>query len=211
MDNSNEVRTGFRYQDVQYLKRYDNATAAPDIQLFTAEEDNDEEPEVRKYFCAVCKSRLDYLKDTETIWRCNECMQYYDTKIQDVPIANNNKFRITPHYEINRYPKFDDEDINIPFVKAIDLDDQQDSNIEILRQSADGRIQHTRIVDNSTKKEAIRRTSSYSHSHNSHSHNSKIQAVSQKCQNYRGSSNVGYYYEKRQNLCEKNIWILHNV
>ena len=145
MDNSNEVRTGFRYQDVQYLKRYDNSAAGPDIQLFTVEED-DREPETRQYWCAVCRSKLDYLKGTETIWRCNECMEYYDTKIQDIPIANHNKFKITPHSEIWRYPKLDEDDTNIPFVKSIKLDElENSSDIEILRQSADGRIIEIRV------------------------------------------------------------------
>lgn len=57
------------------------------------------------------------------------------------------------------YPKIDDEDIDVPFVKGIRLDEEQDSNIEILKQSPDKRIQHIRIRENCTREEAIRRTS----------------------------------------------------
>jgi hypothetical protein len=120
-NNNNEVRMGFKFQDEIYLRKYDNAVAGPEIQLFT--EEDLEESETRKYFCAVCKSKLDYLKGTETIWRCNECMEYYDTKIQDIPIGNNKGFKVVPHHEINRYPKLDEDDINISFVRSIKLDE----------------------------------------------------------------------------------------
>ncbi|MGA7368018.1 MAG: hypothetical protein WBX01_02740 [Nitrososphaeraceae archaeon] len=76
---------------------------------------------------------MDYLRGTETVWRCNECIQYYDTKIQDTPITNNNKFKVTPHSDISRYPKIDDEDTNIPFVKGVNLnlqEEERNSNIE---------------------------------------------------------------------------------
>ncbi|HZD35627.1 MAG TPA: hypothetical protein VE130_10515 [Nitrososphaeraceae archaeon] len=147
MDRSEEgVRTGFKYEDVQYLKKFDNASAGPEIQIFTAEEGLEEEPEARKYFCAICRSKLDYLKGTKTIWRCNECMEYYDTKIQDKPISNNKGFKVRPHHEINRYPKFAEDDTNIPFLKGISLDEKQGSNnIEILRQSTDGRIKKIHV------------------------------------------------------------------
>ena len=140
--NSNDVRLGFRFQHEQYLKRYDNAAADPDIQIFAAEED-DEEPEAKRYWCAICKSKLNYMRHTDTIWKCDNCQKFYDAKIQDIPIANNNKFRITPHHDINRYPKFDDDNPEVPFLKGIRLDEQQeDPSIEILKQSPDKRIQH---------------------------------------------------------------------
>jgi len=152
-NNNNEVRQGFRFQDAVYLRKYDNSAAGLEIQLFTAEED-DEEPETKRYWCAICKSKLTYMQHTDTIWRCDNCQEYYDTKIQDTPIANNKGFKIRPHHEINRYPKFDEDDSNVPFVKSINLDEPENSNIEILRQSADRRIQHIRIIDNCTKKES---------------------------------------------------------
>jgi hypothetical protein len=152
MDSSNEVRTGFRYQDMQYLKRYDNAAAGPDIQIFTNDTLDDEEPEARKYFCAVCRSKLTYMKHTRTIWRCDNCSEFYDTKIQDTPISNNEGFKVRPHHEINRYPRLDKNDVNTPFIKGINLDELENSfNIEIQRQSADRRIQHIRIKGSPTE------------------------------------------------------------
>lgn len=141
--------------DENYLRKFDNASAYPEIQVFSSE-GLDEEPEQEKYFCAVCKSWLEYHKYLD-ISICLECYQQYDTKIQDTPISNKG-FRIGPHHDISRYPKIDDEGVNIPFVKGINLDDQQGSNIQILRQSADGRIQHIRITDDCTSDDAIRKT-----------------------------------------------------
>lgn len=65
---------------------YDSAEAGPDIQILDDDNYEDENLEQRQYFCALCKARLDFLKETGTIWRCNECMQYYDTSIQDAPV-----------------------------------------------------------------------------------------------------------------------------
>jgi ribosomal protein L37AE/L43A len=152
---SNEVRTGFRYQDEVYLRKYDNAVADPDIQIFYKEDDQ-EEPELKQYWCAICQGKLTYMKPTDTIWKCDNCQETYDTKIQDRPITNKRAFKITPHHEINRYPKLDD--IDIPFLNSINLNEQQDSDIEILRQSEDGRIKHIRLVNNCTKEEAYSKT-----------------------------------------------------
>jgi len=143
-DNSNEVQQGFRYQDEIYLRKYDNAAADPEIQIFTNDTLDDEEPVTRRYSCAICKGKLMYMKHTETIWKCDECQEIYDTEIQDISISKKG-FKVIPHHDIARYPKIDDEDINIPFIKSINIDDQQDSNIEILRQSGDKRIQYIRI------------------------------------------------------------------
>lgn len=90
------------------------------------------------------------------IFICPECFEQYDTKIQDRPILKKG-FKVTPYSDISRYPKADDGDIDIPFMKGINLDEQQDSEIEILRTSQDGRIQNIRIRDNVTREEAFRR------------------------------------------------------
>jgi hypothetical protein len=151
--SNNKVRTGFRYQDEIYLKKYDNPAADPDKQIFSLEE-----PESKQYWCAICRSRLEYRKNLE-IFICTECFEQYDPKIQDTPIANNSKYKITPHNEIWRYPKCGEDDPNIPFVKAISLDEQlENSNIEILRQSDDGRVKHIRITENCTREEALQWT-----------------------------------------------------
>ena len=58
--------------------------------MFTEEELEEEEDEVATYYCAFCKSKLDHLQGRidNTIWRCNGCMTYYDTSIQDMPLKN---------------------------------------------------------------------------------------------------------------------------
>jgi hypothetical protein len=88
----------------------------------------DEEPERREYYCSICKSILDFLKDTETIWRCNECMQYYDTSIQDVPIKDLSESKVKVYPELDKYPTYDIEDPNMVFVEGIDIE-EQDNNI----------------------------------------------------------------------------------
>jgi len=75
------------------MKREDNqqvkqSFSQQDIQILTEEDYEEEDPEQRHYFCALCKSRLDFLKETGTMWRCNECMEYYNTSIQDVPVKD---------------------------------------------------------------------------------------------------------------------------
>ncbi|HZD33582.1 MAG TPA: hypothetical protein VE130_00115, partial [Nitrososphaeraceae archaeon] len=85
-NHKNGSNQGFSLTDQNYLRKYDNAGADPDIQLFTEEGLEDGEPEHRSYFCALCKSKLDHLQGIDdTIWRCNDCVVYYDTSIQDIP------------------------------------------------------------------------------------------------------------------------------
>lgn len=152
-NNNNKVRLGFGSQTDNYLRRFDNAAADPDVQVFTNETEDDEQT---LYYCAMCKSRLEYHKHL-CIFICPECFEQYDTKIQDRPILKKG-FKITPHHELNRYPKFDDQDPNIPYMKGVSLDEQLDSDIEVLRTSQDGRIQHLRIRDNCTREEAYNKT-----------------------------------------------------
>lgn len=152
---NNKVRLGFGTQIDNYLKRFDNAAADPDIQTFSNEDD--EEPETRQYFCAMCRSHLQYHKHL-SIWICPECFQQYDLRIQDRPIANKHGFNVTPHHDINRYAKLDNDDTNVPFMKGIDLTEQQDNDIEILRTSQNERIQYIKLRDNCTREEAYNKT-----------------------------------------------------
>jgi hypothetical protein len=55
----------------------------PKTQILAYSEDDDQEPEERTYWCAICKSSLVYLNHSDTVWRCDNCMTYYDTKIHD--------------------------------------------------------------------------------------------------------------------------------
>jgi ribosomal protein L37AE/L43A len=139
----NGVRSGFSIKDTVALRRETDHT--PKTQILAYSED-DEEPEERTYWCAVCKSRLEYLKDSDTIWRCDNCMEYYDTKIQDSPIKDNSGFKVKPHSDLMFYPTEDAEDI--PFVQGINpdtIDEEDQPDIEIVRTSADRRIQHIHV------------------------------------------------------------------
>ena len=135
------IRPGFRAQD-SFSLRTDHT---PKTQIWSYEE-FEPEPEERTYWCAICKSKLEYLKGSDTIWRCDNCMQWYDTKIQDSPIKDKGDFKLAPHYDLQHYPTADAEDI--PFVQGINPDtiDEEDSlDIEIVRTSADKRVQHIHV------------------------------------------------------------------
>ena len=74
-------------------------------------------------------------------------MEYYDTKIQDIPIANNKGFKVAPHHEINRYPRLDENDVKHSIRKGCKLKPavERNSNIEIKSQSTDGRVKHIHV------------------------------------------------------------------
>lgn len=52
------------------------------------------------------EKRLDPELESEidTIWRCDNCMSYYDTRIQDTPIKDKSDFKLTPHADLIHYP-----------------------------------------------------------------------------------------------------------
>ena len=114
-------------------------------------EDFEVEPEERIYWCAVCKGQLTYQDKTDTIWRCDNCLSYYDTKIQDSPIKNNSEFKLRSHH--NPYATFGDSDPNIVFVEGINPDqrDQQQEGIEVIRSSEDKRVQRLHVKGNLAK------------------------------------------------------------
>jgi|ERR687898_2044041 NAD-dependent DNA ligase len=89
----NGVRLGLTLRDSVVMRR--EADHTPRLQTFTLE-DLEEDPEERTYWCAICKSKLVYLTNPETIWRCDNCLSYYDTKIQDRPIKNRLQTIFTP-------------------------------------------------------------------------------------------------------------------
>jgi ribosomal protein L37AE/L43A len=86
-DNNNRPNQGWKLEDQWYLNKYDNAQADPDVQILTDDQLEDENKEHREYWCAICKSRLDYVKNLD-MWYCSACVQHYDTNIQDVPLNN---------------------------------------------------------------------------------------------------------------------------
>lgn len=85
----NDTNQGWKQVDEWYLNKYDNAQVDPDIQILTEDNYEDENKELREYYCAVCHGKLDFIKNMD-MWYCEACVQYYDTKIQDVPIKNIN-------------------------------------------------------------------------------------------------------------------------
>ena len=100
------TRAGFTQKDSFILMR---ETHIPKTQIFSAEE-LEPEPEERIYFYAMCKSKLDYLTGTETVWKCNECMEYYDLCIQDSSIKDTTDFKLVPYADLQYYPTFDEND-----------------------------------------------------------------------------------------------------
>ena len=88
----------------------------------TEEDLEEEDPEKRHYFCAICKSKLDFMTNTETMRRCNECMQYYDTSIQDTPVKDLSESKVKVYTELDKYPTYDESDTYLPFVQGIDPD-----------------------------------------------------------------------------------------
>lgn len=145
-----EVNQGWKQADECYLNQYDNPSNDPDIQLLTEDSLEEENKEEREYFCAICQSKLDYLKHMD-MWYCEACVQYYDTKIQDVPIKNISDSKVRVSAELEHYHQTDDEDIFMPFVQGIDPDADEyiPSNIEVL--SDDGHNKYIRVKGDITK------------------------------------------------------------
>jgi len=104
-------------------------------------EELEPEPEDRHYYCAICKGLLDYLDGSDTIWECDSCFQFYDTKIQDLPIKDKEDFKLAPFYDLQHYPQGDDE--NSPFFEAINPNDREE-NLET-RTFEDKRVQKIHI------------------------------------------------------------------
>jgi hypothetical protein len=65
------------------------------------------EPEQRQYYCAMCKSRLDYHKHLQ-YWLCPECFQQYDPSIQDVPLKNIIDSGVKIYPELQHNPTLDE-------------------------------------------------------------------------------------------------------
>lgn len=129
-----EVNQGWKQTDEWYLNQYDNPSNDPDIQVIPEDNLEESDPALREYWCAICKSKLDYLQNME-MWYCSACVQYYDTKIQDVPIKNINDSKVGVYAELEHYPTYDESDIYLPFVEGINpdtADEDVPSNIEVI-------------------------------------------------------------------------------
>jgi ribosomal protein L37AE/L43A len=141
------------------MKREDNqqvkqSFSQQDIQILTEEDYEEEDPEQRHYFCALCKSRLDFLKETGTMWRCNECMEYYNTSIQDVPVKDLRESKVKTYTELSHYPTYEEDDMFTPFIEGINPDREEDydqEGVELVSSSYDNRMQHIRVKGDITK------------------------------------------------------------
>jgi hypothetical protein len=148
----NDTNQGWKQVDEWYLNKYDNAQADPDIQILTEDNYEDENKELREYYCAICHGKLDFIKNMDT-WYCEACVQYYDTKVQDVPIKNINDGRVKMYAELEHYHQLDDDDIYLSFVEGVNPDENDEeyvpSNIEIV--TDDGHHRHIRVKGDITK------------------------------------------------------------
>jgi hypothetical protein len=79
------------------------------------------------------------------MWYCQDCVQYYDTTIQDIPLKNIKDSRVGTYPELQHYPTAEEDDIWLPFVHGISPDDEENipSNIEVI--ADDGRHKHIRV------------------------------------------------------------------
>jgi LSD1 subclass zinc finger protein len=135
----NGIRPGFTQKDSIYLNRQ---THSPKTIIFSAEE-LEGEPETRQYWC-VCRSPLTYLKGSNTIWQCSECLSHYDINIQDSPIKDPTDFKLTPYSSLRHYPVYDEDDPNTLFVEGIDLNNITEDDLES-RSFEDKRVQHINL------------------------------------------------------------------
>src|SRR5919106_4569295 len=138
----NGVKLGLTLRDSVVMRR--EADHKPRLQTFILE-DLEEDPEERTYWCAICKSKLIYLTNTETIWKCDNCLQYYDR-----PIKDKSEFKLRSYHD--PYQQFDEDDPNIVLAEGINIQTrEQEDGVEIIGSSADRRIQHIRVGGSPTK------------------------------------------------------------
>ena len=152
-NKNNGPNSGWKLEDRHYLHKYDNAQADPDIQILTEEDWEEEDKELRKYWCAICHGKLNYLKQMD-MWHCPACVEYYDQKIQDVPIKDIKESRVKTFPELDHYPTAEEDDIFVPFIEGINPDQEEDydqEGVELVSSSYDNRIQHIRVKGDITE------------------------------------------------------------
>jgi hypothetical protein len=112
------TRAGFEDRDIAYLNKQIHL---PRTQIWSYEQLEDEiEPEDKVYQCAICKSKLDYVKYLDA-YRCGLCIEFYDTNIQDTPLKDIEDFKLVPYSDQVHYPVFDENDLMTAFVENIHL------------------------------------------------------------------------------------------
>lgn len=73
-----------------------NAQWSPRLQVFAEDNIDDQEPEQKQYWCAMCKNQLIYERKLE-IWKCDACFEYFDTKTQDSVIKDKSDSKLVPY------------------------------------------------------------------------------------------------------------------
>jgi hypothetical protein len=152
-----KVNQGFRIQNQRYLQKFDNPQANPEVQIFTAEDFEEIDPEKRKYYCAICKSRLEYHRHLG-IWICSECLEQYDPeRLYNVPLRDTKDFILKPYMELQHNPTWDDDDSNLPFVEGVDMNklDGDSESVRLENSTPDNRIQFIRVRGSPAKAIAL--------------------------------------------------------
>lgn len=151
MSYQNKINRGLRPQDEAYTRLHDNPTASPDIQMFTYE-DLEDQPEERKYYCSLCKGKLQLLQGLGE-WYCMPCGQHYDINLWDTPIKDKKPFKLKPFMEFQHNPTYDEEDSNLPFAEGIEVDDlvEDTDDVTLVNNTPDNRVQHIRVKGDITK------------------------------------------------------------
>ena len=54
MRDNGRPNAGWKLEDKHYLRKYDNASAEPELQIFDEEDFEDEDKERREYWCVLC-------------------------------------------------------------------------------------------------------------------------------------------------------------
>jgi len=143
------VKSGFTHQDEYQLRKWNNPLSNPRIQIWTEEDLDDEPEEVKRYYCAMCKSRLEHLPKLE-YWQCSSCSEVYDNKyLHDTPLKSITDHKLMPHTALQYYPQYDDDDPNIPFVSAVDIDDnleeEDNPDFQVTKSSSDNRVKFIKV------------------------------------------------------------------
>ena len=145
LNSKNSPDAGWNTRDIYHVTARNN----PEIQIFTAEEEEEENPLDRKYYCALCGTKLQWLQGTPE-WLCTKCGHTLDTSLQDVPIKDPNQDRVKVYQELDNTPVFDDHDFMTPFAQGIDVDELagDSEDVELVKTSPDHRIQFLRVKGN---------------------------------------------------------------
>ena len=88
------------------------------------------------------------------MWRCNECLTYYDTKIQDSLLKDITGYQLQPYTELQHYPVYDENDLHLAFVVGVDPHNTTELEGLEIRQHDNQRVQ--RIHVSGSFAEAIR-------------------------------------------------------